>query len=217
MVAKGARKASSRLTGSSEPLVACIMHLTKGKVNWFVTQVQPATSFPGLRADYDRLSLGLALAELASGVLPHDKESEAEFQSVLESLRYLEVHPNPLVAFVWSSLKLLDISGFMPHWLTCAASGAAMDEPQPMLSPMAGGYVSPGVSHGYQDRFRSSFEAVVGLAKTAELERPPMHLKQAADCLRTLHQFWREVIDRPLPANEAVLQALAANGTGDPE
>ncbi len=214
VIAKGARKASSRLTGSSEPLVACIMHLTKGKVNWFVTQVQPATSFPGLRADYDRLSLGLAIAELASGVLPHDKESEAEFQCVLESLRYLEVHTEPLVAYVWASLRLLRLSGFMPHWLTCVATGTTINEPQPLLSPMAGGYVCPSVASRYHDTFRSTFEAVVGLSKPSELERPPVQLKHVADCARALHQFWRAVIDRPLPANEAVLQALTANGTG---
>ena len=55
VVAKGARKAASRLAGSSEPLSACILHVAEGKKNAFVTQVQPVSSFPGLRSPVPNL------------------------------------------------------------------------------------------------------------------------------------------------------------------
>jgi len=49
------------------------MQVAEGKKNAFVTQVQPVSSFPGLRADYERLSFGQALAELAAAVMPHEQ------------------------------------------------------------------------------------------------------------------------------------------------
>src|SRR5688500_15988706 len=69
-IAKGARKGASRLAGSSDPLAMARMTLAKGKVNLFVTQAQPIHSFRGLRTDFERLSLALALVELYGAVLP---------------------------------------------------------------------------------------------------------------------------------------------------
>jgi DNA repair protein RecO (recombination protein O) len=181
----------------------------------FVTQVQPISSFPGLRSDYDRLSFGLALTELASGVLPHDHECEMEFSLMLEALKYVEVHPDPLNAFVWAETRLLQLSGFMPTLLECVVTGEVMQEPTPQLSPMAGGYVSSGAAGRFPDRYRSTFEAVVGLAKVADLPRPPMTMRDAARCALDLLPFWRAAIDRPLPANDVIAQTLRLANLSD--
>ena len=64
VIAKGARKSGSRLSGSSEPLSVCEMEVAKGKAREFLTQAQPVMTFPKLREDYDRLAAGLAFAEI---------------------------------------------------------------------------------------------------------------------------------------------------------
>lgn len=206
MVAKGARKAASRLAGSSEPLAACIIHVATGKRNAFITQVQPVSSFPGLRADYDRLSYGLALAELAATVLPHEQPAPEAFSLLVSSLKYLESHPKPLVALVWAELQLLQLSGFMPELSQCVITGEKVQEADPWLSPHAGGYVVAGNVGRYTDRFQTRAEVLYGLCAAAALDAPPANMRFAEECLAALYPFWKAIADKPLPANEAVIR-----------
>ena len=204
VVARGARKAASRLAGSSEPLSACILHVAEGKRNAFVTQVQPVTSFPGLRADYNRLSLGLALTEVAAAVLPHAQPAQESFTVVVSSLKYLEAHPKPVVAFVWAEMQLMKVAGFMPELETCVTCGKLVHEPNPILSPHAGGYVCAEDSGRYTDRFSTRPEVLYGLTAIADLDAPPQNLKFAQECVAALYPFWKAIAGWALPANEAV-------------
>lgn len=208
VVAKGARKAASRLAGSSEPLSACIMHVAEGKRNAFVTQVQPVSTFPGLRADYERLSFALALTELAGTVLPHEQPAPDAFTLIVTSLKYLEAHPKPLVALVWAEVRLLELSGFMPDLSQCVVTGAPIQEDRPFLSPHAGGYMVASEAMRFTDRFQTWAEVLYGLSAIAELDEPPANLKFAPECLAALHPFWKAIADKPLPAHEAVVQEL---------
>src|SRR5919204_402317 len=63
-VAKGVRKARSRLAGHVEPLSQATFLLAKGKTLDVVTQVQTIEPFQALRDDLDRLSRGLYACEL---------------------------------------------------------------------------------------------------------------------------------------------------------
>jgi DNA repair protein RecO (recombination protein O) len=215
-VAKGAKKAGSRLAGSSEPLAAAIFHLAKGKKLWYVTQAQPATSFGGLRKDFDRLSFSLALLEIAGAVLPHENPAPRAFRTMLESLRYLEVHPKPLVAAVWAELKLLDIAGLSPRWRQCATTGLEMNEAEPFVSPRAGGFVSRENAAAFDDRIKTRAEVLIGLERTGELSSPPEHLKFAGEAYELLSAFWRENAERPLPAREAAHGTAVAARLGTP-
>ena len=206
VVARGARKAASRLSGSSEPLSACILHVAEGKRNAFVTQVQPVTSFPGLRADYERLSLGLALTEIAAAVLPHEQPAQESFTVVVSSLSYLEAHPKPLVAFVWAEMQLMRVAGFMPEFEVCVVCGSKIKEGNPLLSPHAGGYVCAPDSGRYTDRSYTRAEVLYGLTAVAELDAPPPNLKFAQESVAALYPFWKAIAGWALPANEGVIQ-----------
>lgn len=208
VVAKGARKSGSRLSGCSEPLSASILEIAEGRKQAFVTQSQPVSSFPGLRADYARLSFGLALSELAAGVLPHDHPAEEEFGFLVRALHDLEVHPKPPVALVWAEVKLMELAGFLPTFDACAVTGAAVQEALPFVSPHAGGYVSANRALGYSDAFQTRAEVLYGLTALVELEEPPDAFKNSEESLRLLLPFWRAIVDRALPANEAALQTL---------
>jgi DNA repair protein RecO (recombination protein O) len=180
------------------------MHVAEGKKNAFVTQVQPVSSFPGLRADYERLSFALALAELAAAVLPHEQPAPEAFTLIVSGLKYLETHPRPLVALVWAELRLLELSGFMPQFETCVLTGTPMQEAQPWISPHAGGFVNAERVSTYTDRIQTRAEVLYGLTATVALEEPPQNLKFAQESLAVLFPFWKAVADRPLPANQAL-------------
>lgn len=209
VIAKGARKSGSRLSGSSEPLSASILQITPGKKQSFVTQAQPISSFPGLRADYDRLCFGLALTELAAGVLPHDHPAAEEFRFMVRALHDLEVHAKPAVALAWAEVRMMEMAGFWPSFAACAVTGVAVKEARPYLSPHAGGYVVGEHAFEFTDSFQIRAEILYGLNALVELEEPPANMKSVGDTLRTLFPFWRAIVDRALPANEAALQLVA--------
>lgn len=208
VVAKGARKGGSRLAGSSEPLAAVEFQVAVGKVNRFVTQAQPSTSFPGLRADFDRLAMGLALLELFEAVLPWEEADPEGYELLLRSLQALERHPKPAVALAWAEVALLVYTGFQPSFVVCASNGSALASGTPWYSPLAGGLVSDGDAHGFQDAFRTRAEALMGLERTAELNAPPPNLKFVEECLRVLLATWRHVLERPLPAATQAYEAV---------
>lgn len=208
VVAKGARKAASRLAGVSDPLASAVLSLAPGKVNRFVTQAQPLASFRGLRTDFERLSFALALVELYAAVIPYDQPMPEVYELLVASLRELERHPKPLVALVWAEMRLLDVSGFLPQFDRCVVSGEPIQVAEPLVSPSAGGFVSETVGPGYLDRFRTRAEVLYGLVRLPELEAPPPNLKFAAETLADLFPFWRAIAEAPLPANESVVREV---------
>jgi DNA repair protein RecO (recombination protein O) len=207
-VAKGARKPGSRLGGASEPLSVSIFQLATGRKNLFVTQVQPVTSFPGLRGDYDKLSIALAFLELCAAVLPYEEPSPEAFDLCLASLSAIEAHEKPVVALVWAELRLMDLAGFMPRWDECVVTGQPVAEALPFVSPHAGGYVLAREAGRFVDRLQTKAEILYGLARAAELDEPPPALKLASESARLLLPFWRNIVDAPLPANEALMKQL---------
>ncbi|MCB8933241.1 MAG: DNA repair protein RecO [Fimbriimonadaceae bacterium] len=207
VVAKGARKGGSRLAGSSEPLVAVVLQVAVGKVNRFVTQAQPSSSFPGLRADYDRLAMALAMAELFEAVIPWEEGDPGAYELLLRVLQALERHEKPAVALVWAQVALLREAGFQPSFARCASNGSALVSGKPWFSPQAGGLVSDGQAHEYQDAFQTRAEALMGLDRIAELDAPPGNLKFVEECLRVLLATWRHVLERPLPAATQAYEA----------
>lgn len=205
VIAKGARKGASRLAGCSDPVTASIMTLAVGKRNEFVTQAQPLSSFRGLRTDFERLTFGLALTELYDALMPYEQPLEEAYELLLVSLATLEHHEKPVVALVWCELRLLEVSGFMPSFDRCVATGNAVAEANAFLSPDAGGYISDPEAMQFTDRVRVRAEVLYGLARTAELDEAPPNLKYAEEALLALMPFWRHVASMPLPANESCL------------
>ncbi len=206
VLAKGARKGGSRLAGISEPLCAASMNLAKGKRNFFITQAQPLHSFRGLRTDYDRLTCGLALAELFAAVIPLDEPFPEAYALLAQSLHHLEVHGKPIVALIWAEVRLLELSGFLPLFDRCVVTDQPITEGQPFLSPRAGGYVTDHAAITFTDRFRTRAEVLYGLVRLPEFEEPPKNMKFASEALADLLPFWRNIADTPLPANESTVK-----------
>jgi len=213
-VAKGARKSASRLGAATEPLSVALFGLASGKVNHFVTQAQPVGSYSGLRSDFDRLSMGLALLELVDAVAPVDQPDPELYDALERSLQGLVEHPRPEVVLVWAEVRMLDASGFQPQFGSCVVSGAPVAEANAFVSPQAGGYVSTAHAGSYPDRFLVRAEVLYGLDRIGGLAEPPSNLKMARECLFALFPFWRGVAEKKLPANEALVKSLQERDIG---
>src|ERR1044072_2427419 len=208
IIAKGARKAGSRLAGSSDPLVVAKFGLATGKKNLFVTQTQPISAFRGLRSDYERLTFALALCELYAAVLPWEEPLPEAYDLFMRSLEAVEKHSKPIVALVWAELQLLSLTGFLPSFDRSCVDDEPIKEAEPWVSPHAGGYLNDSDALRFTDRARTRAEVLYGLARTAAPEDPPPNLRFADEALILLLPFWRQVTEMPLPANESCIKSV---------
>jgi DNA repair protein RecO (recombination protein O) len=209
VLAKGARKATSRLKSVSEPLAVADFTFAPGKKQRFVTQAQPLGGYRELRSDFDRLNLALSWTELLAVVLPYEEPFYEAYELCDLVLRHLSKHPKPKVAMTWGEIKLLETTGFLPSFRRCIITDAPVQESEAFLSPSAGGYVVREEAGEYRDRFIARSEVLLGLHALTELDAPPNNLKFVDECLQALQPFWLNISEAPLPARKHLLESLA--------
>jgi len=146
-VAKGVRKTKSRFGGRLEPLshVALQLHQGSGELQT-VTGADLVHHHQSARDDFYRLSVGLIGAEAMLRLFTEQEQNERAFTALVRFLDVLDDAPHaaerptldPLaLAF---QLKLLWLSGYLPHLTSCAECGAD-DATLVGYSPRAGGAV----------------------------------------------------------------------------
>ncbi len=146
-IAKGVRKTTSRFGGRLEPLSHVELVLYRGRSELeTVTAAQLLRSHREAREDYYRLSVGLIGAEAMLRLFSEQEANERAFTALTRFLDLLDEQPqaadrpalDPLgLSF---QLKLLWLSGYLPHVSGCAECGAT-DEQLVGYSPRAGGAV----------------------------------------------------------------------------
>jgi len=177
-VAKGVRKTKSRFGARLEPLshVELMLHQGGGELQT-VTGVQLLGSHRTAREEPYRLSAGLIGAEAMLRLFPEQEANERAFRALTRFLDLLdELEPNngrasvdPLVLSF--QLKLLWVSGYLPHVTSCAECGA--DAGLAGYSPRAGGAVCVNCANGALPLSRDALLGIEGL-----LRRP---LAEASD------------------------------------
>src|SRR5690348_10717435 len=148
-VAKGVRKTKSRFGGRLEPLshVTLQLHQGSGELQT-VTGADLVRPHSAVRDDAYRLGVGLIGAEAMLRLFPEQERNERAFTALTRFLDVLDeddrarrmARPalDPLALSF--QLKLLWLSGYLPHLTSCAECGAD-DVPLVGYSPQAGGAV----------------------------------------------------------------------------
>lgn len=214
LVAKGARKPTSRLRSVSEPLSVAQLTFADGRHQKFIQQAQPIAAFRGLRQDYERLTLALAWAEIVSYVAPYEDPIEEVYELCFRALGAIEKHPKPKVALAWAEVALLAETGFLPSFGSCVLSGVEVKEAEAMVSPQAGGYICRDEAGEYSDRFIVRAEVLYGLNALAGLDEPPPGLKFVDETLNALQPFWLNICEAPLKARSHLMESLAFGTSG---
>jgi DNA repair protein RecO (recombination protein O) len=153
-VAKGIRKTKSRYGARLEPLshVAIQLHQGSGELQT-VTGVDLISSHSTVRDHTYRLNVGLIGAEAMLRLFTEQEKNERAFTALAKFLEALEETgertSRPAVDALALSfqLKLLWLSGYLPHLTSCAECGAA-DVPLVGYSPQAGGAVCRACAQG---------------------------------------------------------------------
>jgi DNA repair protein RecO (recombination protein O) len=145
-VAKGIRRTKSRFGGRLEPLshVELMLHQGSGELGT-VTGASLVRPHREAREDPYRLSVGLVGLEAMLRLFTEQERSPKAFEAltrfldVLDGAEVRETEP-PLDPLVLSfQLKLLWLSGYLPHLTSCAECGS--EGPLVGYSPRAGGAV----------------------------------------------------------------------------
>jgi DNA repair protein RecO (recombination protein O) len=153
-VAKGVRKTKSRFGARLEPLshVELMLHQGGGDLQT-VAGVELIRSHREAREEPYRLGVGLTGAEAMLRLFPEQEANEQAFRALTRFLDLLdELTPreaalrttDPLILSF--QLKLLWLSGYLPHVTSCAECGA--ETGLAGYSPQAGGAVCEACSNG---------------------------------------------------------------------
>jgi DNA repair protein RecO (recombination protein O) len=177
-VAKGVRKTKSRFGGRLEPLshVELMLHQGGGELQT-VTGAELVRSHREAREDPYRLGVGLVGAEAMLRLFPEQEANERAFQALARFLDLLDTvsastRPASLDPLVLSfQLKLLWLSGYLPHVTSCAECGG--ETGLAGYSPQAGGAVCQDCANGALPLSRDGLLVIEGL-----LQRP---LAEASD------------------------------------
>jgi DNA repair protein RecO (recombination protein O) len=151
-IAKGIRKTTSRVGGRLEPLghVELLLHQGGGELHT-VTGVELIRPHSASRDDPYRLAVGLVGAEAMLRLFTEQESNPRAFEALTRFLDLLDEAPprlrpdlDPLgLSF---QLKLLWLSGYLPHLGSCAGCGS--DGPLVAYSARAGGTVCAACSAG---------------------------------------------------------------------
>ena len=154
VVAKGIRKTKSRFGARLEPLshVDVLLHQGSGELQT-VTGVDLVASHRESREDQYRLAVGLVGAEAMLRLFSEQERNERAFQALTRFLELLDALParalrpalDPLVLSF--QLKLLWLSGYLPHLTSCADCGST-EGTLVGYSARAGGAVCRGCADG---------------------------------------------------------------------
>ncbi|TMK33466.1 MAG: DNA repair protein RecO [Actinobacteria bacterium] len=153
-VAKGIRKTMSRFGARLEPLshVEALLHQGSGELQT-VTGVELIRSHHSAREDRYRLGVGLVGAEAMLRLFTEQERNPRAFEALTRFLDLLDDVPvraarpslDPLVLSF--QLKLLWLSGYLPHLTSCAECGAT-EQALVGYSARAGGAVCGACSEG---------------------------------------------------------------------
>jgi DNA repair protein RecO (recombination protein O) len=189
-VAKGVRKTKSRFGARLEPMshVELVLHEGGGELQT-VTGVDLVRSHREAREDPYRLAVGLVGLEAMLRLFSEQERNERAFEALTRFLDALDEAPSPGGQHVLDplglsfQLKLLWLSGYLPHLRDCAECGT--EEGLVGYSPGAGGAVCRNCAEGARPLSADGLRGIDALLRKplAEARKAELTRRGAKDAL----------------------------------
>ncbi len=218
-VAKGSRRAASRLSGATELFIQAKLQLGMGRNLDIVSQCEIQQTFTGLRNDLQRLARATYFCELLDRFTGERDEASSKelFDLTIGALLLLqraEEYPDGVVHAY--ELQLLATLGYAPVLDRCVACGAPLAAKGAGFSPALGGIVCPADRFRTNDAVQLSNEAALNLQQLQAADpetilamRPSS--QAAAEAAKALRWFVRFRAERSLKTAD-FLDQLRASG-----
>ncbi len=139
-IARGVRKARSRMRGHLEPLTRSRVLVAHGRNLDVFTQAETVDAYRRLREDLDASVEALYCLELVDR-FTEEREPLPELYALLVAALELLEAGNGAAVTRHFELRLLALLGYEPHIDGCVLCGDRLPEEETLLSPAAGGLV----------------------------------------------------------------------------
>jgi len=200
-VAKGVRKARSKLAGHVEPLTQASFQLAKGRTLDVVTQVETIESFQPLRDDLDRLSRALYACELLDKFTEPREDHFDLYRLLLDTLRRLQLQDDVDTPLRFYEMALLDALGYRPELDECVTCRRPLRPETNYWSAGAGGVLCPDC-RGHETALRPLSANAVKLLRLllhgrfSDVARVHVDLALATELERAMLEYVRWVLER---------------------
>lgn len=220
-VAKGARRAGSRLSGATELFTLSRFQLATGRSLDIVTQCEIQESFPALRTDLARLARATYFCELLDRLTAErDATASEELGDLTVSALYLlqraETYPDGIVHAY--ELQLMAALGYAPVLDRCVRCGSPLERRTVGFSPSLGGTLCSADRYRVEDALSLTFDAL-SLLQTLFTAEPEILLTQqptpktAAEVDKALRWYIRFRAERDLKSADFLDQLRASSLT----
>lgn len=127
-VARGVRRAKSKMAGQLHPLTFSVVTLYHGRSSLDnVTEADLQKGFPRIAEDLDRLGWAMVLADVVDQLLPEREASEESFVVLLSALDALNERKSAASVGLRAGFRLLALAGFSPDWALCSGCEKPFD------------------------------------------------------------------------------------------
>ncbi len=217
VLAKGARKPTSRKAGHIELFTRTRLLLARGRTFDLITQAELVEAHRPLREEIQRGALAHYLCELTERFAPEGSDAAPLYDLLADGLSWLCETRDPRLAARYFELRLLTLEGYRPQLFRCARTQSPLVDDAPgapvAFSPSEGGVLSNEAALLARDVFPLSRS---GLALLRALQTQPFGAVRSLDVPRELHehveralQLYISVILERRPRTAAFLDRLA--------
>ena len=148
MIAKGARKPSSKISGHLELFMRSSFLISRGRNLHILTQAEMIDDFEPLRKDLSGIGTGSYVVELVDAVTYEEGSNVKLYDLLVSTLDSLSAGKDPGIIIRYYELHLLDLVGFRPELFVCVECGKKTIEQDQFLSGKLGGTVCPECAQG---------------------------------------------------------------------
>ena len=149
VLARGARRLTSKLIGHFEPLTLVRLSIARGRTLDIVAEAEVINAFPDVKADYASVARGLHVAELIDGFSVSSASNPRVLDLALQTLEAIgkqsSAYDDPALDLQlrYFDLQLLQLSGFLPELYQCVECGDELEPERHRFASGAGGAICP--------------------------------------------------------------------------
>lgn len=227
VMAKGARKTSSRKAGHVELFTRVSLMLARGRLFDIVTQAEAIETHRALREDLRRGSYAHYLAELSDQFAQEESEDAALYELLSTGLMWLCEARDPSLAARLFEMRLLSLAGYRPQLFRCAKTGLPLEvdageaERKTPFSPVESGTLAAGAALQARDVFMLSRSALMlmralqtrDFADINRLDVPEAVAEQVESAIRRYFVF---TLERALKSTRYIRQIENLEAGGSP-
>ena len=149
VLARGARRLTSKLMGHFEPLTLIRLSIARGRALDIVAEAEVVNAFPDVKVDYASVARGLHVAELIDGFSASSTANPQVLDLAIQTLEAIGKQSSacddpaldlPLRYF---DLQVLQLSGFLPELYQCVECGEELEPERHRFAAGAGGTLCP--------------------------------------------------------------------------